>query len=178
MILYHGSNIPNIKKLEPQFASEKKCVFLTHSKALATIYSYNPLTRPNGFFTYWWSKDGKLYYDEYFENQLTEIYAKKRGFVYECEGNLPQHEAMPWIYLSEQAVKPTRCFEIPDLLEALLEYEQQGLLTIRRYGEFSDKQLAMWEKIVKNSLLKTDLNTTIGKEYYDYVKKHFPNIDL
>lgn len=179
MILYHGSKVPSIESLRP-FSSnhDKPYVYLTHSKVLATIYAHNPLTRPNGFFSYWWGKDGMLYYDEYFENQLEIIYAKQSGYVYECNGDYLQMEKMPWVYLSEQNVPVTNCIEIPNIYEQLLQYEQDGLLRIRRWREATVKQREVWENVVKRSLMNTDLTTPLGIEYYDYIKRHFRNITI
>lgn len=178
MILYHGSKVPNIKSLRP-FSSnhDKPYVYLTHSKVLAAIYAHNPLTRPNGFFSYWWGKDGMLYYDEYFENQLETIYSGKTGYVYECEGDCRQMEKMPWVYLSEDSVSVSNCVEISDIYEQLLQYEQEKLLTVRRWNEVSDKQKEVWENVVRRSLATTDLTTPTGMEYYLYVKAHFKNIE-
>lgn len=178
MILYHGSNVPNIESLRP-FSSNhgKPYVYLTHSKVLAAIYSHNPLTRPNGFFSYWWSRDGKLYYDEYFENQLEVIYSGQKGYVYECEGEYPQMERMPWVYLSEEKVPVVRCVEIPNIYEQLLRYEGEGRLTVQRWSNVSPKQREVWENVVKRSLAQTDLTTPSGMEYYEFIKAHFQNID-
>ena len=178
MTLYHGSSVPGIARLRP-FPSnhDKPYVYFTHSKVLATIYAHNPLTRPNGFFTYWWSKDGKLYYDEYFENQLEVIYAGQKGYVYECEGDCPQLEKMPWVYLSEEEVPVANCIEIPNIYEQLLLYEQEGLLTVQRWHTVSPTQREIWEAVVKRSLAQTDLTTPIGVEYYEFLKEHFQNID-
>lgn len=179
MILYHGSSIGGIECLRP-FASNhgKPYVYMTHSEVLAAIYSHNPLTRPNGFFSYWWNKNGKLCYDEYFENQLEEIYAGKKGYVYECEGSFERSEKMPWVYLSEKEVSVRRCIEIQDIYQYLLQYERDGLLEVHRWDQVSQKQREVWENVVRQSLLKTDLTTKIGKEYYQYVKAHFKNIDI
>lgn len=179
MNLYHGSKVPNIKNLRPFSSShDKPYVYLTHSKTLATIYAHNPLTRPNGFFTYWWGKDGTLYYDEYFENQLEIIYAGHKGYVYQCSGEYAQMEQMPWVYLSEKNVPVIDCVEIPDIYEQLLQYERTGLLKVQRWNEVSDKQKEVWENVVKRSLAKTDLTTQTGAEYYEYIKKHFKNISF
>lgn len=179
MILYHGSKIPNIESLRP-FSSnhDKPYVYLTHSRVLATIYAHNPLTRPNGFFSYWWGKDGTLYYDEYFENQLEVIYSGQKGYVYECEGQYPQMEKMPWVYLSEENVPVANYIEIPNICEQLLQYEREGLLKVQRWNEVSVKQREVWENVVKRSLMKTDLTTPTGVEYYEYIKTHFKNITV
>ena len=177
MILYHGSSIPDIDALHPGMAQgDHPCVYLTHSKVLATIYAHNPLTRPNGFFTYWWSKDGQLFYDEYFENQLEEIYSGQTGYVYECEGNFPAMDKMPWVYLAEHPVPILARTQIPDLYTQLLQYEQDGLLTVRRWHQVSQKQKDLWKNVVRNSLMKTDRSAPLGMEYEAYIKTHFQNI--
>lgn len=64
-ILYHGSSIDNIEELIPQLSyHNNKYVYLTDNYCLSIIYSFNPLPRPEGFFTYRFGKDGKLNYDE------------------------------------------------------------------------------------------------------------------
>lgn len=177
MILYHGSSTAGIDKLLPFTSNDQKpYVYLTHSEVLAAIYSHNPLTRPNGYFTYWWGKDGKLYYDEYFENQTKEIYSGQKGFVYECAGDYPRMDKMPWVYLSEEPVQVVKCTEIPDIYEKLLCYEREGLLTINRWHEASEKQREIWVNVVRRSLEKKDLSTPLAQEYYYFVKKHFNEI--
>lgn len=178
MILYHGSGVPGIKALRP-FSSNhgKPYVYLTHSPVLAAVYAHNPMTRPNGFFTYWWGKDGILRYDEYFENQLETIYAGQRGFVYQCEGEYPQLEKMPWVCLSERETAVTGCAEIPDLYEHLLQCEREGLLIVRRWREASIKQREIWENVIRRSLVGTDLTTPAGREYAAYIRVHFPKLD-
>ena len=179
MILYHGSKTANIDTLRPFLSNhEKPYVYLTHSKVLATAYAHNPLTRPNGFFSYWWSKDGTLCYDEYFPNQLETIYAGQTGYVYECVGDYPQLDKMPWVYLSGESVPVIRCTRIPDIYQELLEYERQGLLKVRRWDTVSAGQRELWKNVVKRSLAKTDLSTPAGREYFDYVKEHFREFSL
>ena len=179
MTLFHGSGVPGIVSLHP-FPSnhDKPYVYLTHSPVLAAVYAHNPMTRPNGLFTYWWGKDGILRYDEYFDNQLETIYAGHRGYVYECEGEYPQLEKMPWVYLAESQVAVVNCVEIPDLYEQLLQYEREGLLIVRRWRDASEKQREIWENVVRRSLSGTDLTTPTGQEYAAYIKAHFPNIDI
>ncbi len=177
MKFYHGSNVPNLTCLKPFPSNHKKpYVYLTKSKVLAAIYAHNHLTRPNGFYTYRWGKDGILRYDEYFENQLEMMYSKQTGYIYECEGEYMHIETMPWVYLSDQEVSVHNCTEIPDLYEQLLQFEKDGLLIVRRWNETSDKQKEIWKNAVKQSLADTDCTTASGKEYFEFIKTHFQNI--
>lgn len=177
MILYHGSYVPGITTLRP-FASnhDKPYVYLTHSQVLAAIYAHNPMSRPNGFFTYRWGKDGVLHYDEYFENQMEEIYAGQRGYVYTCEGEYPQIEKMPWVYVAEESVRVNSCTEIPNIYALLLRYEREGILRVRRWKDASEKQRQIWKNVVQKSLDSVDRNTPVGMEYVQYVKAHFTDI--
>ena len=177
MFLYHGSYVPGIQDLRP-FASnhDKPYVYLTHSKVLATVYAHNPMTRPNGFFTYWWNRDGILCYDEYFENQMENIYAGQKGYVYVCQGSYPQLDKMPWVYLSEQSVPVEECLEITDIYTQLLQYEQEGLLIVRRWKDASEQQRTIWKKVVQRSLNSVDRESIAGMEYVQYVKAHFPDL--
>ena len=177
MILFHGSSVPGISTLRP-FASnhDKPYVYLTHSKILATLYAYNPMKRPNGFFTYWWDKDGILCYDEYFNNQMEEIYAGQKGFVYACQGDYPQLGKMPWVYLSEDKVHVEECTEVPDIYAQLLDYENKGLLRVRRWKNASERQREIWKKVVHRSLTDVDRNSPIVKEYIQFVYTHFPDL--
>lgn len=178
MTLFHGSSVAGIRELRPGLSNHgKPYVYLTHSPVLAAIYAHNPLTRPNGFFSYWWGKDGTLCYDEYFENQLEVIYSGQRGYVYTCQGEFPQLEKMPWVYLSESPVDVTEVSEIPDLYAQLLQYEQESLLRVRRWHEASEKQREIWENVVRRSLQGTDVTTESGREYAAFVRKYFPNTE-
>ncbi len=80
MKLYHGSATQGIATLLPgQSNHDKAYVYLTDNEHLAVMYAYNPLTPPNGFFTYRFSSDGRLHYDEYFPCALEMIYGGRKG---------------------------------------------------------------------------------------------------
>ncbi len=178
MILYHGSSIPGIRELRPMsYDGGEALAYLTHNRVLATIYAHNPMTRPNGYFTYWFDRDGRLYYDEYFENQTEILYSGQRGFVYECDGEFPQMEKMPWVYLAKAPVPVKKCEEIPDIYQRLLACESEGSLTIRRWCDASLKQREIWERVVRRSLENTDPATPLGREYHEFIRSHFANIE-
>lgn len=177
MELYHGSSVPGIDVLHPFVSNhEKPYVYLTHSEVLAAIYAHNPMHRPNGWFPYWWGKDGALYYDEYFENQLEEIYAGHEGYVYQCRGNYPRLEKMPWFSLSEDPVPVTECRRIPDLYRQLLQYEEEGRLVVRRWQSFCPEQLALFRRVIADSLNRTPMDSPHRAEYEAYIRKHFPEL--
>lgn len=177
MTYYHGSSIGGIESLRPFVSNhEKSYVYLTHSQVLAAIYAHNPMARPNGWFTYYWGKDGQLHYEEYFDNQTEEIYAGQAGFVYACEGEFETLEKMPWVFLSENKVPVHSCILIPDLYAQLLQYEQEGKLVIHRWKDQSPELKAIHERVLKNSLDSPRPDPAVDKEYRDYVSAHFPSL--
>lgn len=176
MTYYHGSSIGGIEALRPFVSNhDRPYVYLTHSQVLAAIYAHNPMNRPGGWFTYYWSRDGQLHYDEYFDNQTEEIYAGQTGFVYTCEGEFEALEKMPWVYLSENEVPVTRVIQIPDLYAQLLQYEQEGSLVIHRWKDQSPAWKENRRKIVEESLA-CQRPDAADREYRAYVSRHFPGL--
>ncbi len=178
MQLFHGSSVPGIQTLEPRLSNHgKPYVYLTHTKALATIYAHNVMTPPNGWFTYYFRKeDGKLVYEEYFPNQLEEFYENQRGYIYTCEANLPVLEKMPWVYLSDEPVPVACCQEIPDLLSALLAYEKTGELIIRRFETLSARQLEVIHRINLSEIEKYHLREHPESEHGRFIFSHYPDL--
>lgn len=167
MKLYHGSMTAGIRELQPALSNHgKPYVYLTDNEALSVIYSYNPMTRPNGWFTYCW-REGRLHYDEYFPNALEEIYRGHPGYVYTCEGDFPNMEKMPWVYLSEEAVSVLTERYIPDVYEELLRLSEAGDMVINRYEKISDRFKAHILELVRPK--ETD-----DENYRSFVRKYFP----
>ena len=154
MTLYHGSFVPHLTKLMP-FPSNhgKPYVYLSDNATLALLYAHNPIARPGGFFPYWFDKAGKLHYDEYFPDQMHQMYGGHDGWVYHASANgLTQLDNMPWVYLSESPVQVIRAVHIPDLYAALLDAEQAGQLILHRYKDIPEEQREIHRKIVRKSL--------------------------
>ena len=175
MKLYHGSPVPGITQLDPARSSDGQShVFLTHSDALAVLYAHNPLTRPNGWFPYYWDREGNLHYDEYFPGATVEIYGGQGGWVYTCEGDYPHREDMPWVYLADQPVPVLERRFIPDIYQELLELERAGRLTITRYETLSEQGLAFVRRIIQREIGR--LREHPNEEYAAYIHAHFPDL--
>lgn len=167
MKLFHGSMTGGIQDLNPALSNHgRPYVYLTDSEALAVVYSHNPMTRPNGWFTYCW-RSGKLHYDEYFPNALEEIYRGHSGYIYTCQGDFPAMEKMPWVYLSEVPVPVIGERHIPDVCEELLRLEREGELVINRYETMSDRFKAHVIDLARPK--END-----DEEYRRFVRKYFP----
>ncbi len=180
MKLYHGSPIGNIEVLLPKQSNHEKeyVYFITH-EALAVIYAYNPIARPGGFYTYRFGKNGEVYYDEFFEDQLKKIYQGKSGYVYEIENdeyNLCKLEKMPWVYLSEKPIKVQKPKFIPDIYEEVLRLEKEGKIIVNRYNTIDPEQRQKNRSVVVKDIEMKDLRNRKDNSYAIFLHEHFPDL--
>ncbi|MBQ8555856.1 MAG: hypothetical protein IJ438_08295 [Clostridia bacterium] len=177
MRLYHGSSLPNLRELRPFRSNhEKPYVYLSDSATLALIYAHNPLTRPNGFFPYYF-RDGQLHYDEYFPAQTRILYQGHGGCVYTCNAeNVTQLDKMPWVYLSETPVPVAESTYIPDLYDALMEAASDGRLILHRYEDAPEAARAMNRRIVRRSLEEHHHLDDPEDEYVQFLHRYMPEI--
>ena len=178
MKLYHGSPVPGITRLIPFLTGPDHPVCLTHSADLAVIYAHNPLTRPLGWFPYYWDKEGNLHYEEYYPDAMAEIYKEQSGYVYTCEGDFsfPQLDKMPWIYLSNDPVAVSECRFIPDIYEELLALEQTGRLTVHRYETLTERELAGIRRMTEREIETMGLRENLDSEYARFIHAHYPDL--
>lgn len=173
MLLYHGSPAGDLTELCP-FPSnhDRPYVYLTDNPTLALLYAHNPIKRPGGFFPYYFSKDGRLHYDEYFADQLRVMYRGHSGYVYTTEPeSLPTLDRMPWVHLSDAPVPVAACCFIPDLYEALLDAERAGSIILHRYESIPEAQQEIHRKIVRRSL-----EGRSEDDYVRFLREHMPEV--
>lgn len=177
MKFYHGSAIAGIRSLIPHESNHgKPYVYLTKNPTLALLYSHNPMTRPNGFFTYCWDSNWNLRYDEYFPDALKELYRGKQGYVYQCEGEFKALEHSPWIYVSETPVAVTGVDFYSDLYTELLKREASGEIQICRYSDASEEKRAGISKLMRREIEKYDMQNNRDAEYAQFVHRYFPEL--
>ena len=176
MILYHGSDVPDIAELTPRPSNhEKPYVYLTHSPALATLYAHNALPRPYGWYTYFW-QNGQLHYEEYFPGQLELFYRRQTGYIYTCVAELPALSQMPWVYLSERAIRPSDCRAVPDLYQELLRLEAAGEIVLHRHHTLSDTARQSNIAVVQREIQRHDLAHNPQSPYAQFIHTHFPDL--
>lgn len=134
--LYHVSPTAGLTVLKPsvtKFFGKPRQVCLTALKPMALLYGVRHFE-----YTYGYTREGKLYYEEYFPDALEELYRGKRASLYRCawrEGM--ETTRIPNEYVSAAEVPVEEETPIPDVLEALLEQERLGALRIVRWPEVS-----------------------------------------
>ena len=143
MAYYHCSTTAGLKVLEPRkpVAFDKPArVYMTTLLPMALMYTVR-----NYEYTYGYTKEGQIHFDEYFPNEA----------------------------ISETAVPIVGETYIPDACEALLEQERLGNLVIRRHHELPEEMLNWIRKVEADCIRKADLVNTPGP-MADYYWAHYP----
>lgn len=90
MKLYHGTQIQNIKKLEPvatrDNAITKPVICFTPNSCIALFYIWN---RSYKWVTFSEKENGKVVFTEHYKNMLFDFYNKVSGSIYKCDGDNP-----------------------------------------------------------------------------------------
>jgi len=170
-MFYHCSPTAGLQILEPrkpEHFDKPARVYLTTSMPMALFYGIRHFE-----YTYGYTKDGKLYYEEYFPHALETLYAGKTASLYLCQPVLTEPTRIPNEVVSAEAVPVLDECPIPDLLEALLEQEQAGALQIRRYHELSPPALAWIRTAEANEIRRRGLLHTDSPMAH-YMKHHYP----
>lgn len=172
MRLYHASPTPGLTVLKPsvtKYFGKPKQVCLTALKPMALLYGIRHFE-----YTYGYTKDRALYYEEYFPNALEELYRGKRTSLYLCtrrEGM--EATQIPNEYVSAAEVAVEEEIFVPDVYEALLEEERLETIRIVRCPEVSEAR-RQW-------IVKAEMEVILEKELLDkdtemarYMREKYP----
>ena len=171
MAYYHCSPIPGLTILEPrkpQSFDKPKSVYMTTSLPMALMYGVR-----NFEYTYGYTREGQIYYEEYFPNALEILYRGKRASLYLCAPEEVSATRIPNEALSASAVSVISETVIEDVCEAMLEQERLGALVIHRYHELSQRKLEWIRKAEADTIRQHDLLHT-GGPMAEYMKRHYP----
>lgn len=172
MELYHASPTAGLTVLRPSvtaYFGKPKQVCLTALKPMALLYGIKHFE-----YTYGYTRDGNLYYEEYFPGALEELYRGKSASLYRCAWREGMEKTqIPNEYVSAEEVLVEEEIPVPDVCEALLEEERLGTMKIVRWPEVSEKMRrwivnAEMEVILENKLLGTD--TAMAR----YMREKYP----
>lgn len=178
MIYYHGSAIANLTELQPfsmLHQSEERVVYLSSGLPYVLFYIWD--TVKTGSSRKWvtgWLKDGVAYYEEQFPGQLRAFYKGVRGYVYGVLSDdsvrpMPQREGL---FYSNDPVKVHCTQEIPDVYQALLQYEREGKFKLLRFEDATpEKQEELIDRIAtyirESKLMEQD------SEHSRFLRKYF-----
>ncbi len=171
MAFYHCSPTAGLMVLEPRKPEsfEKPArVYLTTLLPMALMYAVR-----NYEYSYGYTKEGQIHFDEYFPDALEILYRGKSASLYLCDPQSTEPTKIPNEAVSKAAVPVIRETYIPDACEALLEQELLGALVIRRYHELPEKMLTWIRDVQAEIIQKADLINTPGPKA-DYYRTHYP----
>lgn len=171
MPYYHCSPMAGLTILrpgKPKTFDKPARVYMTTLLPMALMYSVR-----NYEYTYGYTKDGQIYFAEYFPKELEILYRGKSAWLYLCDPESTETTQIPNEAICESEVPIIKSTFIPDACEALLEQERLGTLEIRRYHELTDKMLNWIRNAEADVIRKHDLLNNPGP-MADYYREHYP----
>lgn len=143
---------------------------MTTSLPMALMYGVR-----NFEYTYGYTRDGQIYFEEYYPDALRLLYEGKSASLYECSPVATETTRIPNEVVSTLPVRVLREIYIPDVMVALLEQQRQGTLTIRRYDELSPSMKAWIFKAELREIKERNLLHT-PCPMADYMKRCYPAV--
>ena len=172
MTYYHCSPVHGLKVLKPGIPTnfdKPARVYLTTLFPMALMYGVR-----NFEYTYGYTREGQIYYEEYFPDALRILYKGKSASIYVCAPEAVEFTQIPNEAVTESEVAVLEEIFLPDVYEAILEQEQLGNLIIRKYEQLSPGMRAWIRKAEKEEILKRDLLNR-GGPMAEYMKLHYPD---
>ncbi len=170
---YHASPAGGIRLLKPHvsdhgipliyFSKKRENVLVYLSNAIEKYcresgFAYNGIWKKWG--PYGFEKDGRQRIEEYYPDALESTYRGVPGYIYSANELSPSgfDIRIPDAAVSSEPVPVDEEEFIPDAMEAILQAERDGLLTIVRYGNMPGR--------MKEWLIRTT------REEYEKAKDH------
>lgn len=184
---YHASPVKDIYVLEPRISNHGiPFIYFSKKRENVLVYLSNAVEKYcketnflyDGIWQKWaaygFNEDGRQRIEEYYPNALEKTYKGVEGYVYMTEEieEADFQTQIPDAATSSAAVKVTGVEFVPDAYEAILEAEKQGLLTIDRYEEMTERRKEWLRKTIK----KEYADATDHPEYRHFLKGNFSDI--
>ena len=186
-MFYHASQIKGITTLEPRVSNhEIPLVYFSTKRENVLVYISNAIEKfckDTGFAydgkwqkwgPYGFNEDGRLRLEEYYPNALVNTYKGVSGYIYSAKNVKASgyNLEIPDAVASSGQVNVTNVEYIPDAYEAILQAEKDGLITILRYDDLSEKRKKINMEIIKEEYKKS-INHS---DYKHFLIGNFPDI--
>lgn len=181
MKLYHGSNIGDIKVLEPRQADhDRPYVYMTTIDVVAAFYLCNAVEKPYYWFPYGFDKDSDIpVYHELYPDALRQVSEGISGYIYEVEADDSQvipFKNIPCARLATKPIEVVRCTGIENAYELFLEYIRQGKMRLGRFEDKTEQQLNWWYSALVDYMKEKDMVKNPDCSYAVFVKDKFPQV--
>jgi hypothetical protein len=155
-LFFHASQVANIMVLEPRISNHGvPLLYFSRKRENVLVYLSNAIEKyckDTGFAydgkwqkwgPYGFNKDGRQRIEEYYPDALEKTYKGVSGYIYSaaelCDSGFEPR--IPDAATSSLPVQVTNVEFVPDAYEAILQAEGDGLITILRYEDMSEKML-------------------------------------
>lgn len=184
---YHASQVKGIMQLKPYVSNHGiPLIYFSKKRENVLVYLSNAIEkycRETGFSydgkwekwgSYGFNKDGRQRLEEYYPNALISTYKGVSGYIYSVKAIIDSgfEVQIPDAATSAESVNVTDVEFIPDAYEAILQAEKDGLITIVRYEEMSDKMREWNQQTIKEEYEKAEGHP----EYRHFLRGNFPDI--
>lgn len=160
--LYHGSIIPNIRELETKSIlhnTHEPVLYLTSNIPYALVYIWD--SKKNHYerkHVTCGIRNGEVFYEEKFPNQLETFYKNVSGFLYCVTDNETDVvKDREYMYYSKKNKIVEKTIFIKDVYEELLKFEALGEFKIYRYNEQTEEMKKELNELTAYYLIKTDM---------------------
>ncbi len=186
-MFYHASPVKGIIQLEPRvsdhhiplvyFSTKRENTLVYLSNAIEkycreTGFEYNGIWKKWG--PYGFTKDGIQQLQEYYPDALEKTYKGVSGYIYSAESITDSgfEIKIPNAASSSAPVTVSGSEFVPDAYEAILEAEEKGLISIKRYSEMPEKMLEWIGKTIRQEYEEA----MDHPEYRHFLKGNFAEI--
>ncbi|MBQ3527513.1 MAG: hypothetical protein IJA52_03050 [Clostridia bacterium] len=178
-MLYHGSITPRINKIcanSTLHGSDTKVVYLSDSFPYTLFYIWDSEQNiRQGKYVTAWIKDGIVFYEEQFKDQLRTFYKGVSGYVY-CvdhdERFNPVHESESmWFSKNDSMVSKVKY--IPDVYAEIMKYVNEGRVKVIYFEEVSEERIRHLYKRIKQKIIENELLNNSDTEDARFYQKFF-----
>ena len=181
MVLYHGSNIANIKVLRPNQADhDRPYVYMTTIEVIAAFYLCNAVERPYYWFPYGFEGGSNIpVYHELYPNALKEVSEGVSGYIYEVlaeENQIIPFKNIPCARLATEPIEVMKCTKVENAYALFMEYVKQGKMKVSHFEDKSEQQLEWWYSCCVEYLEEKHMIETSECSYASFIKEKLPQV--
>ena len=164
--LFHGSSVSGIETLHATSklhgTEEDKVLYLTENPVYALFYIWDAEhNKRTGKYVTCFTKNGKVYYEEQFPDQLKAFYKGVSGYLYCIEHAEEFTPVDGWeeMWSSRKDAEIEEVQYIPDVYDELMKYEKEGRFEVISYEKVAPERIKdlyeyMARKLVNNGIVK------------------------
>ena len=181
MVLYHGSNIANIKVLRANQADhDRPYVYMTTIDVVAAFYLCNAVERPYYWFPYGFEGGSNIpVYHELYPNALKEVSEGVIGYIYEVlaeENQIIPFKNIPCARLATEPIEVMKCTKVENAYALFMEYVKQGKMKVSHFEDKSEQQLEWWYSCCVEYLEEKHMIETPECSYASFIKEKLPQV--